>query len=101
MYARIFRPAKTAMQSGRAKAATWVLEYEPEAARTLDPLTGWVSSSDMRGQIRLSFDTREEAIAYATAHGIPHQVSEPREPKRFPRSYSDNFAFSRKEPWSH
>jgi hypothetical protein len=101
MFARIFRPAKTAMQSGRGKSAVWVLEYEPESGRSHDPLTGWVSSGDMRGQVRLTFPTREEAIAYATGNGIPHQVLEPREPKRIPRSYSDNFAYARKEPWSH
>lgn len=101
MFARIYRPARTATQSGRARSQQWVLDYEPEAGRTHDPLTGWVSSADMRSQVRLTFATREEAIAYATRHGIPHQVIDPREPKRFPRSYSDNFAFSRKEPWSH
>jgi hypothetical protein len=101
MFARIYRPAKTAMQSGRAKSQVWLLEYEPETARSNDPLTGWVSSSDMRGQIRLTFATREEAIAYASANGIPHQVVEPREAKRIPRSYSDNFAYTRREPWSH
>jgi hypothetical protein len=101
MLARIYRPAKTAMQSGRAKTTQWTLEFEPESARRPEPLMGWVSSDDMRGQVRLTFDTREEAIEYARHHEIPFQVVEPREPKRIPRAYSDNFAFNRREPWSH
>lgn len=101
MLARIYRPAKTAMQSGRAKTERWVLEFEPELARTIDPLMGWTSSSDMNQEIRLTFDTREEAIAYAKAHKIPHQVIEPKERRRKVKSYADNFAFDRKQPWTH
>lgn len=101
MLARIYRPSKTAMQSGSAKSKEWVLEFEPEAARTIEPLMGWTSSTDMNGQIRLTFESRDAAIAYAQGLGIPHQVTEPREPKRILKSYSDNFAFRRKEPWSH
>ena len=101
MLARIYRPSKTAMQSGGANSKEWVLEFEPEAARTIEPLMGWTSSTDMNGQIRLTFDSRDAAIAYAQAKGIPHQVTEPREARRITKSYSDNFAFRRKEPWSH
>jgi hypothetical protein len=100
MFARIYRPAKTAMQSGRAKAQSWVLEFErglvaPEA------LMGWQSTSDTASQVRLVFGSREEAIAFARRNGIPHQVTEPREPRRIPRAYADNFSFRRREPWSH
>ena len=70
MLARIYRPAKTAMQSGKAKSRDWRLEFEPASARTLDPLMGWTSSTDMNGQVRLSFETKEEAVAYAERHGI-------------------------------
>jgi len=101
MFARIYRPTKTAMQSGRAKAARWVLEFEPEMARKLDPLMGWSGSSDMNQQVHLKFDTREEAIAYAKARNIPHQVIEPKERRRNVKAYADNFAFDRKEPWTH
>jgi len=101
MFARIYRPTKTAMQSGRAKAERWVLEFEPELARKLDPLMGWSGSSDMKQQVHLKFDTREEAIAYAKTHAIPHQVIEPKERRRNVKSYADNFAFDRKEPWTH
>ena len=61
MVARIYKPAQTAMQSGPARTKEWVLEYEPEAPREIDPLMGWTSSRDMNAQIRLSFETKEEA----------------------------------------
>jgi NADH dehydrogenase ubiquinone Fe-S protein 4 len=101
MLAKIRRPAKSAMQSGKAGAKAWVLEFEPGAAPHPDVLMGWTSSADPSGQVRLSFDTKEQAIAFARAHAIPHEVFESPEPKRFPKAYGDNFAFRRREPWSH
>ena len=101
MLARIFRPAKTAMQSGRAKEREWMLEFAPAAARTPDPLMGWTLSGDMNGQVRLTFDTREEAVAYAQRHGIPFEVLAQRERLRTLKAYADNFAFGRREPWTH
>jgi hypothetical protein len=62
---------------------------------------GWISSADTNDQVRMSFDTKEAAIAFARAHDIPHQVVEPPEARRVIKSYSDNFAFKRREPWSH
>ena len=101
MLARIYRPSKTAMQSGKAKARDWILEFEPASARTPDPLMGWNTSRDMNAQVRLTFETREEAVAYAERHGIPFQLFTPRERKRIIKAYADNFAFQRKEPWAH
>jgi hypothetical protein len=101
MLARIYRPAKTAMQSGKANTKEWVLEFEPESAKLPDPLMGWQQSSDMDGQIRLSFDTLEEAVAYAKRRSIPFQVLEPKPVRRVIKAYADNFAFNRKEPWTH
>lgn len=101
MLARIFRPAKTAMQSGKANAVDWALEFEPESARAPDPLMGWTQSRDMNGQVRLTFETREEAIAYAQAHGIPFRVMEPKPVKRVLKAYADNFSATRKQPWTH
>lgn len=101
MRARIYQPARNAMQSGKARTKLWVLEFEPEAARSIDPLMGWTSSTDMRQQIVLDFDTKEEAVAYAEKHGIPFQIFEPHRPKPIPKAYSDNFRFDRKVPWSH
>ncbi|MEK1887696.1 MAG: ETC complex I subunit [Phyllobacterium sp.] len=101
MAARIYRPAKTAMQSGKAKADTWTLEYEPEQPRKVEPLMGYTSSRDMKSQIRLTFETKEEAIAYAQKNGIAFTVQEPKETRRRVVSYSENFRFDRKQPWTH
>ena len=101
MLARIFKPAKNAMQSGRANTKDWVLEFEPASARKADPLMGWTSSSDLDGQIRLMFETREEAVAYAQRHGIAFQLLEPQETRRTIKAYADNFSVDRKEPWTH
>ena len=101
MLARIYKPARTAMQSGTAAAEKWVVEYEPAIRPAADPLMGYNSSSDMRRQIRLEFDTREEAIAYAERNAIPFQVSEAHDPVRKTISYSDNFRYNRPQPWTH
>jgi hypothetical protein len=101
MLARIFRPAKSAMQSGMAKTTFWVLEFEPASARKVDPLMGWTSSSDMNGQVRLTFDSRDQAVAYAQAHQIPFQVIEPQERAKIIKAYADNFAPGRRQPWTH
>jgi hypothetical protein len=101
MTARIYRPAKTAMQSGTAKTNEWVLDYEPEAPREIEPLMGWTASSDMRQQVHLRFDTAEEAVAYCERHGIPYQVAVDNPPVRRVISYSDNFAFKRRDAWTH
>ena len=99
--ARIFSPAKTAMQSGKAKTGLWILEFDPEVPRKIDPLMGYTSSSDMKSQVRLTFESREEAVAYAERNGIPFRVEEPHQPKRRQVSYADNFRYDRKTPWTH
>ncbi len=101
MVARIFRPAKTAMQSGKLNSQDWVLVYAPQSARKVEPLMGYTSSSDMLSQIKLKFATKELAIDYAERNGIGFQVSEPHEPKRRRVSYSDNFSHTRKISWTH
>ncbi|GGY44164.1 ETC complex I subunit [Parvularcula lutaonensis] len=102
MFARIYKPSRTAMQSGKAKAEDWVLEFEQEYAKRLDPLMGWTSSGDMQaGQVLLRFDTKEQAVAYAKEHGIPHRVIEPTSGKRTLKAYSDNFTTNRRKPWTH
>ena len=101
MVARIYKPAKTAMQSGTAKTKLWVLDYEPEQPRVVEPLMGWTSSGDMNSQVRLRFATSEEAVAYCERHGIAYQVAAPKPVKRNVMSYSDNFAFTRRGAWTH
>jgi hypothetical protein len=101
MLARIYRPSKSAMQSGMAKTQFWVLEFEPASARRVDPLMGWTSSTDMNGQVTLTFETSDEAVAYAQAHQIPFQLIEPQDRKKIIKAYADNFAPGRKQPWTH
>jgi hypothetical protein len=101
MLARIFKPARTAMQAGKAATLKWILEYEPEQPLSADPLMGYTSSADMRRQLTLEFDTRDEAVAYAERNGIPYRVLEDQEPTTKKLSYSDNFRFGRPQPWTH
>lgn len=103
MRARIYQPAKTAMQSGTAKAKGWVLEFAPATAREVDPLMGWTSSDDTQAQVKLRFDTREAAEAYAASKGIDFDVIEPKERKPVirPRGYGENFATDRRGAWTH
>ncbi|MBL0933888.1 MAG: ETC complex I subunit [Rhizobiaceae bacterium] len=101
MSARIFSPAKTAMQSGKAKTGFWVLEFDPEQPRKIDPLMGYTSSGDMKSQIRLTFETKEEAVAYAERNNIAFRVQEPKDARRRQISYAENFRYDRKIPWTH
>lgn len=93
--ARIFRPSKTAMQSGRAKTQAWVLEFEPAAAKRADPLMGWAGSADTDGQVRLNFDSQSDAIGYATRHGIAYELAPAHAVRVRPKSYADNFKYDR------
>ena len=101
MTARIYKPSKTAMQSGQGNTKDWLLDFEPEVPRQVEPLMGWTSSFDTRQQIRLRFETKEEAIAYCERNGIPYQVSEEKPVARRVVSYADNFAFRRRDAWTH
>lgn len=103
MGARIYQPARNAMQSGTAKTHDWVLEYAPASAREIDPLMGWTSSADTQAQVRLRFESKEAALAYAREQGIEAVVTEPK-PRRLnlrPRGYGENFAPERKGAWTH
>ena len=97
MNARIYQPTKTAMQSGRGNTKKWLLEYKPAEKKVTESLMGWIGSGDMRGQLRLRFATKEEAVAYAERHAIPYTVTEPRQRAIRPKSYADNFKFDRIE----
>jgi len=90
--ARIYKPAKTAMQSGLAKSGYWILEFELSAAKRTDRLMGWVGSQDMQSdQVRIKFLTKDEAIAFATNHELAYQIKEPAARAVKPKSYADNF----------
>lgn len=92
--ARIYKPAKNAMQSGQGNTKDWILEFDP-SYKFVEPLMGWVGTKDTTGQVRLSFPTQDAAIEYATKHHIPFKHWEPKKPVFKPKSYAANFAFNR------
>ncbi len=89
--ARIFKPAKTAMQSGHARSRDWCLEFEPKIGQQQDPMMGWAGWGDTRRQVRLRFRSREAAEAYAQKAGLTYRVQTPQAARRRPKSYADNF----------
>lgn len=103
MRARIYQPARNAMQSGTARQHSWVLDFDPAEAREIDPLMGWTSSADTQRQVRLRFESREKAEAYAKSHGIEYVVLPPqrRAPNIRTRGYGENFVPDRRMPWTH
>lgn len=103
MRARIYQPARNAMQSGQAKTRLWYLDYPPADAREIDPLMGWTSSDDTQAQVRLKFDSREAAETYARENGIDYVVTEPHKRSANVRTggYGENFASNRRANWTH
>jgi hypothetical protein len=101
MNARIYRQPKSAMQSGDGVAKEWILEWEPASPRRHDPLMGWISSNDTQSQIRLRFETQEEAVAYAQRNNVSYVLELPRMRAMRPKAYADNFRFGRSENWTH
>ncbi len=103
MVARIYQPARNAMQSGQAKTREWILEFAPSERRVKDPLMGWTGSGDTQSQVRLTFESKEEAVSYAQKHGIAHSVELPKKRAHIirPGGYGDNFAYARKSAWTH
>ncbi len=91
------------MSSGTARTRKWVLEFPAEKPREIDPLMGWTSSDDTQSQVRLYFDSKDEALEYARRHGIDAQVMAPhrRRPNIRPGGYGDNFATGRRTVWTH
>ena len=105
MHAKIYKPSKTAMQSGRkgkiSRGCEWVLTYARRSAPTPDRLMGWQSSSDTTRQVQMYFPDLESAIAYAASNNIDYVVQQPQSRRVKPKAYADNFAFSRNGAWTH
>jgi hypothetical protein len=93
--ARIYRPSKTAMQSGRGQTRKWLLEYEPATRRDPDPLMGWSSARDTLNEVKMHFETLDEAVAFATKNGLDYTVIEPHARTLKAKSYADNFSYHR------
>ena len=88
--AKIYKPNKTAMQSGPGKTGKWILEFETSDP-TKNPLMGWESSNDTFTELKLEFSTKELAINYAKKNKIDYEIIEPRKRKTVKKSYADNF----------
>ena len=102
MRARIFQRPKTATQSGTAGAGNWVLDWQASERSVNDPLMGWWGSGNTQSQVRLSFETRAEAVAYAEKNGIGYDIEVPPTTKPIkPKAYADNFRYGRAENWTH
>lgn len=99
--ARIFQPPRNAMQSGWAATWKWVLEFAATERERADPLMGWIGEGNTQTQVRLQFDTREEAVAYAEKAGLQYEVEEPSKRRFRPKIYADNFRHDRRENWTH
>tara|TARA_R110000787_G_scaffold48866_1_gene117323 strand:- start:43548 stop:43844 length:297 start_codon:yes stop_codon:yes gene_type:complete len=95
MKARIFQPAKNAMQSGRKGTKHWRLEYAPSEARYIEPLMGWTGSRDMNSQVIVDFDDKESAIAFCELNNIPYTVFEAKKRRLHLKAYAENFAYTR------
>ncbi|MGB7419999.1 MAG: ETC complex I subunit [Erythrobacter sp.] len=91
MTARIYQQPKSAMQSGKAKTQTWVLEFERSEALRPDPLMGWAGSGDTQAQVKLNFPSKDAAKAYAEKYGITARVHATPPKSLKIQAYADNF----------
>ena len=88
--AKIYKPTKTAMQSGKRNSKNWLLEFDT-LNKGVDPLMGWETSKDTMSEVKLEFSSKEQAIYYAKKNDIDYYVIEPQQRKVIKKSYSDNF----------
>ena len=88
--AKIYKPAKTAMQSGNRNTKNWLLEFDT-LNTGINPLMGWETSNDTMSEVKLEFSTKEQAINFAKKNNIIYYIVEPQEEKIIKKSYSDNF----------
>jgi hypothetical protein len=86
----IYKPAKSAEQSGTKKTKQWLLAYPP-GQKNIDPIMGWVGSKNTTQHIKIPFDTKEQAIDFAKHQKLDFQVIEPNIEKPIIKQYKDNF----------
>ena len=98
-HAKIYQPAKTAMQSGKRNTHHWLLEFDKPAPGAPDALMGWNTMADTITQVRLKFPTKDEAVAYANAKHIPFTVIEPKSAVVPPKAYAENFSNGLRKAW--
>ncbi|MBL1240564.1 MAG: ETC complex I subunit [OCS116 cluster bacterium] len=102
MLVHIYQPARNPMQSGVGKTKNWLLEFDQSEAKKIGALAGYLGSGDtLSTQLKMSFDNKEDAIAFAVKKGLAYKITEPQKRARSPKAYSDNFAYGRKVNWTH
>ena len=101
MKAKIYQPSKSVTQSGRKKNSNWILEFPRSSSTTIDPVMNWNSSSDTQNQVKIKFSSKELAIAFAKKNAIDYTIRETKKSKIKPKSYSENFLYDKKTPWTH
>ncbi len=101
MRARIFYPARSAMQSGPAQKRQWCLRFIQDAFGERDAMTGWQGKSAPASQLVLRFASRAEAIAYAEKHKVDYEVEPEPTLGQKQKDYTLNFSAKRRTAWTH
>ena len=101
MTIKIYKPSKSSMQSGQRNTKKWLAEYISDSEQVKDTLMGWNSSLDTKSQIKVFFNTKEQAIKWAKKNNYQYFVEDPKKRKIKPKNYSSNFHINRKESWTH
>ena len=101
MTIKIYKPAKTSMQSGSKNTKKWLAEFISDIDTKKDTLMGWNSSLDTQSQIKIFFDTKEQAVNWPIKNKYQYFVEEPKKRKIKIKSYASNFDTNKKEPWTH
>ena len=101
MTVKIYKPSKSSMQSGQMNTKKWLAEYISDTEQDKDTLMGWNSSLDTKSQIKVFFETKEQAIEWAKNNNYQYFVQDPKQRKIKPKNYASNFHINRKESWTH
>ena len=101
MTIKIYKPSKSSMQSGQRNTKKWLAEYISDTEQVKDTLMGWNSSLDTKSQIKVFFETKEQAIEWAQNNNYQYLVEDPKKRKIKPKNYASNFDINRKESWTH
>ncbi len=101
MKALIYKPSKSVTQSGSKKTEKWILEFSKSSGTSIEPIMNWISSNDTQSQVKMKFSSKELAIAYADRNSIQYTIRDPKKHRIKPKSYSDNFSYDKKTPWTH
>ena len=101
MKALIYKQSKSVTQSGSKKSNKWILEFKRVSGSEIEPLMNWASSGDTQNQVKMKFSSKELAISFAEKNSLDYKVKESKKHKVKPKSYSDNFSYEKKTPWTH